>query len=145
MLRGEMELGLCKDICMPHSISFRAELPAEVTRPDPVIAASIASIPFSASEAGVGAVSCDMTLGSDGITLNARVEMPSAGGQEFVVVETRNPMVWVDEAETRRSGGALYAETELMHMEGKPFALDRSGLTITVIGKNHAVEIHGCS
>ncbi len=143
-LRGEMELGLCKDICMPHSLSFRAQLPADVTNPDPVIAASMADVPYTQDEAGVRDVSCDLSLGADGVSLSARVQMPSTGGDEHVVVETRNPMIWVQEATTRRTGGEIHAVTTLMHMDGKPFAVDRSALTITVIGQKYAVEIQGC-
>ena len=44
----------------------------------------------------------------------------------------------------RREGNRLIAETELMQMNGQPFALDRSGLRLTVLGADRAVDIQGC-
>ena len=143
-LRGEMTLGLCKDICLPHTLSFRAQLPSDTTRPDPVIAASLANVPYTEDEAGVRGVSCDLRPSQDGLTLTARVQMPSTGTREHVVIETANPMIWVQETTTRRKGRELHAVTTLMHMEGKPFAVDRTRLTLTVIGRKYAVEIQGC-
>ena len=83
-------------------------------------------------------------LECDGLRLEARIEMPPAGREEETVVETGNPYLWVAEPATRREGGTLIAATEIRHMEQKPFALDRSALTFTVLGQSHAVEIAGC-
>jgi DsbC/DsbD-like thiol-disulfide interchange protein len=144
-LSGTMELGVCKDICIPASLSFDAVLPPGKTRPDPRIAAALTDMPYTAREAGVGTVTCRLEPGADGaLTLHTQIEMPRAGGQEFVVIETGNPHVWVAEPESRRDGDTLYASTRLLHVEGRSFALDRSHLRITVIGASHAVDIRGC-
>jgi hypothetical protein len=50
----------------------------------------------------------------------------------------------VDEAVTTRQGGILISVTEMVASSGAPFALDRSGLTITVLGKGRTLEIQGC-
>ena len=43
-----------------------------------------------------------------------------------------------------RQNGRLVAETDMYHVNGGTFALDRSGLRITVIGEKRAVDIRGC-
>ncbi|EPX76549.1 protein-disulfide reductase DsbD domain-containing protein [Salipiger mucosus] len=140
----EMDLGICSDVCLPHSLSLTGRLPADVTQPDPAIAAALASSPFSASEAGVRGVRCSIRPVKGGIALHAEIDMPTAGGQEEAVVESGQPMLWASEPRSARKNGTLVTETKLMHVEGGAFALDRSRLRFTVIGKDHAVDIRGC-
>ena len=77
--------------------------------------------------------------------VDARIKMPSSGGREFSVIETDNPMLWVTEATTRRSGNTLHVSSEVIHVESQAFLLNRSGLRITVLGGKYAVDIQGCS
>ncbi|MFD1344170.1 protein-disulfide reductase DsbD domain-containing protein [Litorisediminicola beolgyonensis] len=142
-LSGEVSIGVCKDVCLPKTLRLDATL-GDGDRPDPVIAAALADRPFSASEAGVRGVTCSVAQIEGGLSLTAKIDMPSAGGTEEMVIETGNPAVWVSEPESRRDNGLLVATAELMHMEAKPFALDRDEVTVTVIGERHVVEITGC-
>ncbi|SHH52973.1 protein-disulfide reductase DsbD domain-containing protein [Marivita hallyeonensis] len=145
-LEGKLQIGICKDICIPANLSFEASLPPSPTRPDPTIAAALTDVPYTAREAGVASVTCQFEAGEEGtLVLHTRIEMPSAGGEEYVVVEAGNPHVWVAEPDSRRDGAALYASTRLMHVEGKSFALNRSDMRFTVIGALHAVDIRGCA
>lgn len=143
-LTGRMELGVCKDVCVPATVQFSGTLTPDGRR-DPRLVAALMNQPLSAREARVGEVTCRLSPIKGGISLTASIAMPSAGGEEFVVVETANPSIWVAEAETRRDGNLLTATTDMQHVEGAPFALDRSGLRFTVLGKKHAVDIRGCS
>ena len=142
-LQGTVDLGVCKDICVPQSLALDAVLPAATTRTDPVIAAAMADRPFSAAEAGVRSVKCSIGQSKDGMTLRAEIDMPTRG-QVHTVVETANPQVWVAEPVTSQAEGRIVTETRLAHMDGRAFALDRSGLRITVLGDGQAVDIHGC-
>lgn len=145
-LRGEMKIGICKDICIPAQFSFTATLPPSTTQPDPTIAAALTDTPYSAREAQVGAVQCRIEPATDGgLVLHTRIDMPAVGGTEYVVVETGNPHVWVAEPDSRREGGSLVASTRLVHVDGRSFALDRSALRFTVIGSARAVDIRGCT
>ncbi|MCR8548113.1 hypothetical protein M4578_09750 [Salipiger sp. P9] len=143
-LETEMQLGLCNDICLPHTLRIRATLPATLGTPDPMIASALASAPFSEREAAVKQVRCKVSPAKSGLALRAEIDMPGAGGDEETVIESGQPTVWVAEPKTHREGGTLIAETKLMHMDGKPFMLDRSRLRITVLGSRHAVDIQGC-
>ncbi|MGH1353887.1 MAG: protein-disulfide reductase DsbD domain-containing protein [Thalassovita sp.] len=142
-LSGELQIGICKDVCVPADIGFKAALPLDKLR-DATISAALTDQPYSAQMAGVGRISCDISLTEDGLALSATVQMPSAGAHEYTVVETSDPEIWVAEAETTRIGNTLSVRTEMIHMTEDSFALDRSGLRLTVLGSDHAVDIQGC-
>lgn len=143
-LSGVLEIGVCKDVCLPVTIDLMQSLSATETRPDPRIAAAMADRPYSAQEAGVGRVICDIRPVKGGLALRAEVDLDRMGAGEVAMVETDNPQIWVTQAETRRDGGHLIAEAEMYHVEGGAFALNRAGIRITVLGKSHAVDIQGC-
>lgn len=145
-LTGEMQIGLCKDICIPANLSFDATLRPSLTKPDPIIAAALTNRPYTAREAGVRKVTCRIDQGADGgLVLHAEIDMPAAGGTEYVVIEAGNPHVWVAEPDSHRDGATLFASTRLLHVEGGSFALNRSELRFTVIGDARAVDIQGCT
>lgn len=142
-LSGQLQIGICKDVCVPADLGFDATLSLNKLH-DSTISAALSDQPISAKMAGVGRVSCDISLTEDGLALSATVQMPSAGTSEYTVVETADPEIWVAEAKTLRNGDTLTIRTELMHMTKDSFALDRSGVRLTVLGSNHAVDIQGC-
>ncbi|MEP1610870.1 MAG: protein-disulfide reductase DsbD domain-containing protein [Roseobacter sp.] len=144
-LKADMELGICSDICIPYELSFDAELSDQNTSPTPVIVAALAQQPYSASESGVRAVECAISPTSDGLQIEARVTMPSAGAPEYVVIEPGPGEIWVSEAKTKRHGSDLVATSEMVNINGGPIALDRSTIRITVLGSDHAVDIRGCT
>ena len=112
---------------------------------NPAIVAALANQPYSAAEARVRAARCTLAPAKDGFRLTATLDMPSAGGSEVVVIEPGASSVWASETTTRRQGGTLVAEADLVHSAGKPFALDRSDVRITVLGAKRAVDIRGCA
>lgn len=145
VLNGELEIGVCKDICVPETLKVSARLPGESAQIDPEISVALVDQPYSEKEAGVQTVSCKMSPSQDGMKVEARIQMPSSGGREFSVVETDNPLLWVSEAKTQRSGNTLHVSSEIMHVDSEAFLLNRSSLRITVFGGNYAVDIQGCS
>ncbi|MDE4134260.1 protein-disulfide reductase DsbD family protein [Phaeobacter sp. QD34_3] len=143
-LKGRMELGICKDVCVPSELKFDHRLQPEARR-NPAIVAALASRPYSAAEAGVTSATCSLTPGRYGLKVEARIQMPSAGGEELAVIEPGTPHLVAGETSARRSGGFLLASTEFLPAtQNSPAAIDRSTLRITVLGQNHAVDIQGC-
>ncbi|MDF1718103.1 MAG: protein-disulfide reductase DsbD family protein [Antarcticimicrobium sp.] len=142
-LRGRIEFGLCSDVCIPGTLEFDRELDPRAGR-DPAIAAALAQRPYSAAEAGVTSATCRLTPSADGLRVEARIRMPSAGGTEIAVIEPGTPGIWAAATETRRNGGTLIAVSELSSETGGAFALTRSALRITVLGAAHTVDIRGC-
>ncbi|MDC0739094.1 protein-disulfide reductase DsbD family protein [Cognatishimia sp. SS12] len=142
-LSGTLEIGVCKDVCIPETLKVVAVLPGTATEVDPRIAAALAAQPYSAQEAGVSTVECHMDATPDGIRLSATIQMPDAG-REFAVIETDNPELWVAEAALARRGATLSVSSEIIHVENDPFLLNRDGVRITVLGSKYSVDIKGC-
>lgn len=143
-LKTVVDIGICKDVCLPHRIKVEATLPHAVTRPDPAIVAALADRPYSRSEAGVSKVTCRVSPVEGGMSLRAEIALPKGTGREETVVEAADPQIWVAEPQTSWQGGMLISETRLMHIDGGAFALDRSGLRITILDGRIPVEIQGC-
>ncbi len=143
-LGGTIEIGICKDICIPHRLRLTAILPADRKKPDPIIAAALADRPFDAEDAGVRDVTCTISAQSRGMGLNITIDMPPGTGREETVVEMANPELWVGDPTTAWEGGQLVARTTVSHVSGNSFAMNRSEVTITVLGGRMPVEIIGC-
>jgi DsbC/DsbD-like thiol-disulfide interchange protein len=143
-LKGSVDLGLCKDICIPGQLHFDHKVDAGAAR-NPAIAAALAQRPYSAAEAGVRAATCRLTPTADGLRIEARITMPSAGKPEVAVIESGNPALWVSETSTSRAGEVLTAAADLVAGDGGGVALDRGAVRITVLGRDHAVDIQGCT
>lgn len=143
-LKSKIDIGVCRDICVPVTLRLAGAL-ATTQKPDPMIAAALATRPFSAKEAGVGRVICTLSPVKNGIHLRAQITLPSTGPKEAVVVETADPAIWSSEPKLSRTGNRLTADADLVHANGGAFALDRSKIRFTILGRNHAVDIVGCT
>jgi DsbC/DsbD-like thiol-disulfide interchange protein len=142
-LRGRVELGVCQDICMPMELRLTGLLPGEGGAE--AIRAALDLRPQTAREARVGDVTCRVEPISDGLRLTAEIEVAALGPDESVVFELPDPSIWISEAEMARKGGRIVARSDLVPVDGAPFALDRSGVRITLLGKDRAVDIRGCA
>jgi DsbC/DsbD-like thiol-disulfide interchange protein len=142
-LSVSVELGVCDEICLPASLSLDSDL-LRPGAPDAEIKSALDRRAATAGEAGVTDVACAVDPIADGLRLTATVRMPDPGRPEVVAFETANREVWVAEAVTERRGGELISMTELVPPNGAPFALDRSGITMTILAANGAVEVRGC-
>jgi DsbC/DsbD-like thiol-disulfide interchange protein len=143
VLRARVGMGICKDICMPAEVLVSADLLAPGADPGGIRAALKAQ-PANAAQAGVGRVACAVEPIADGLRLTATVEIAVQGGEEALVIEPADRSIWVGEAVTSRQGGTLTSVAEMVAVTGAPFALDRSGLRLTVLGGGRAVQIEGC-
>jgi len=142
-LKVTMELGVCKDICLPTSVKLRAELPL-VGASDPAIRASLSRQPLAASAAGVRAVSCRIEPASDGLRVTATVGVRKLGSKEMIVMELPDKSIWISEATTTRRGRTLTATADMVPPQAAPFSLSRSDIRLTVLSENTAIDIQGC-
>jgi len=143
-LAGDLVIGVCEEICVPVQLSFNATLPGGGKR-DSAIVASLINRPLTAAEGGVEAATCKISPRDDGLTVTATLTLPTTGGDEVVVIEAGDPMIWVSESDVSRSGNQLTATSDMVHAGAGAFALDRSALRFTVFGSNHVVDIQGCT
>lgn len=144
-LRADLDIGVCSDICVPKQLSLTATLDTSNTKPTAAIAAALAARPYSASEAGVKSATCVLRPNANGLEIETRLTVPSAGGREVVVIEPGQANVWMSETDSSRKGGQLTATGDMSATGGGALAIDRSAIRITVLGSNHAVEIQGCT
>ena len=143
-LVGRVDLGVCSDICVPASVQVNAALTAPGA-PDAAIKTALAARPVTGAKAGLTSATCTVEPIRDGLRVQAELVLPSTGGAEVVVIEGGAPDIWVSESEVTRDGARLFASADLVAPTGKPFALDRSALVLTVLGTRRAVEVRGCS
>ncbi|MEM8824982.1 MAG: protein-disulfide reductase DsbD domain-containing protein [Pseudomonadota bacterium] len=138
-LQGALDIGVCRDICLPAKVDVTAELPA-TGAPDASIQAALADQPAQINAPAV----CRLRPTEDGMALAGEIALPPLGYEEAVVFEVPDPSIWVTDAEVARQGDRLVATTELMVGGNRPIAVDRSRVRITIIGDRDAVEIIGC-
>lgn len=143
-LQGEMTIGVCEEVCIPVTLDFAGLLP-QVGAADSAIAAAFKAEPVSAAEADVASVTCAIAPISDGIRLTTSITVARPDRPEFVTIEPSDPTIWVSEADVTREGGVLRATVDMVHPSGAPFAVDRSGMRITVFGAERAIDLQGCS
>lgn len=142
-LRAHITLGICKDICIPVSLTLTGEL-TNTRQPNAMIAAALSDPAISGQAAGVSDLHCQASQISDGLRVTAQIDLPDAAPDDFVVVEHSNPRIWISDSEMTRQKGQLRAVFDLVPSDAKPFDLNGDDLTVTILGKSRAVEIQGC-
>lgn len=143
-LEGRIDMGVCKDICLPLNLSFEMTVPLN-GGPNAEIAGALMDQPMTASRASVRGVTCNATPIKDGLRLTSSIRMPELSANEVVVVEVMQPGLWISEAVTLRTGDTLSATADIVPLTPGGFALERSKVRYTVIGDNEAVDIIGCT
>jgi len=143
-LRGRIEIGVCEDICVPVAFDFAVTLPDGGAR-DPLIVAALVDRPMTGAEAGMGPITCALSPSKDGLHVAASLPIADTGGREVVVIEAGNDDIWVSETTVTRTGGALAVGADMVHYSGGAFAIDRSAIRFTVLGRDRTVEVEGCS
>lgn len=142
-LRARVDLGVCEDVCMPVTLRIAGRL-APPGAADPAIAAALADRPMEAREAGVRRLACRIEPIADGLRLTADIALPRPARFTAAAVETDAPGVWVSEAAVAPAAGGLRVTADLVPEDGRPFALDRAGLRLTLVAAGEAVDLRGC-
>ena len=143
-LEVQLDLGVCREVCLPYSTDLWTELLPTGTA-DPAIRAAQASQAVSAKSAGVGGATCSAEPIADGLRVTTKIDVGASGGREHVVMELPDKSIWISDATVARDGGTLMAMAEMVPPSAKPFALDRSSLRLTVISAGQAIDIQGCT
>jgi DsbC/DsbD-like thiol-disulfide interchange protein len=139
-----VHLGVCRDICVPVTISVAADLPGDQVAPDARILAALSDAPENGGRAGAQGLHCRIEPDGGGLRLTAEMTLPRLGGHEVTVIETTDPGAWVGDTLSLREGGRLVASSMILPTTSAPLAIDRDGVTITILSEDRAVEIKGC-
>ncbi|UWQ17967.1 protein-disulfide reductase DsbD domain-containing protein [Jannaschia sp. M317] len=138
-LQGDLNLGVCAEICLPAQLAVGAALP-DVGQPDASIHAAMLDRPRRLSTDA----HCTVVASKDGAILSGVLDLPFLGGTEAVVFELDDQDLWVTDATVERDGDQLRATSELMATTGGAVDLDTGNVRMTVIGASGAVELRGC-
>lgn len=139
-ISAEVNLGVCAEVCVPVTLRLDADLP-DATRPDPAIRAALAQVPPGAVP---DRITCTVEPLRDGLRLTADIGIAAMGPDETVVVELSDPTIWVSGADVSRDGASLRAIVDMVPATAQPFALDRSGVRITILAGGRAADLRGC-
>ena len=137
-LRGEIEIGVCEDICVPVTLRIGGRLPVGGQKTGP-LSAILKDRPDVAK-----GLRCQISPITDGLQMVAQIALPRMRGEEVAIIEVGNPEIWVSPPEVTRSGGVLTAQVEMVPPTAQPFALARSDVRMTVLAGGRAVEMLGC-
>ena len=138
------DLGICKEICVPVSLTLNAALGVGAAPENAAITAALASRPIAAKAAGLTGLTCRVEPIADGLRVTADMMLPTTGTDELGVIELDSGGVWASPPDLSRNGNALQLTADLVPPGGAPFVLDRSQLRITILGTDRAVEAVGC-
>ena len=137
-LRGEIEIGVCEDICIPVALRVSADLPASGTSSD-ALDAALRDRPTVGGE-----LRCEITPIADGLKVEVETDVPQMQGEEVAIIEAGESGLWISEATVDRRGVTLRAEVEMVPPTAQPFALARSNVRLTVLAGGQAIEALGC-
>jgi len=145
LLSGDLQMGICDNICVPFQTEVSAHLSGAETVADPRIELALQRRPDSAVEAGLVSARCEVDPIADGLRVTAHLDLPARGGEELAVIEAADRSIWVSAAKLERAGGVLTAVADLVPPTAAPFELDLDTLRFTVLADGRAVDIQGCA
>ena len=139
-LRATLQIGVCEEVCLPASFDLNVALPASGA-PVPMITRALKARPkLAKTQPG-----CKAAPISDGIKITMRLPAASAQNVDRVVIETNDPTTWVSRPNQARSDGYWTSEAEMVPADGKPFALARSEVQMTLFSGGSATVYQGCT
>ena len=138
-LQGEIDIGVCEEICVPVTLRVSGHLPVGGKRQG-ALATTIGDQPQV-----ITGLRCDISPIEDGLRLTAQIALSRMSDNEVAIIETGNPEVWVSQPIVRRDGPTLKAEVEMVAPSAQPFALARSEVRMTILAGGRAVEMLGCN
>ncbi|WP_185962050.1 protein-disulfide reductase DsbD domain-containing protein [Palleronia caenipelagi] len=140
----DLDIGVCKDVCVPVQATVGAALLATSTRPDARIRLSLADQPVPGNRAGVRSSRCRIEMRDGSPVLTAQIDLPAQGRDEDVLFESHQPGVALAGRSAVREGGILHAEARIRTRDGDPAFLERGSVGLVVLGDDQAVTIPHC-
>ena len=140
LLRMKIDLGVCRDICLPAKVKLTGTLPADTKKPDPKIKTALKDRP----RLGRGTIKCDFSPVQNGLRLTAQIPAAQARAP-FVAVEMAGAhgRIWIADASTQIRKGSIFATTDLLTKSGG-ISLNRAAFRFTVVEPGRATEYFGC-
>ncbi len=143
-LMGHLDIGVCRETCVPASVSVSAALRGDGAD-DARIRRSLAQRAEPAEQAGLSRATCRLEPAHRGATLTLRATLPRAGDAEHLIIEPPEGGLRVTSTRSWREGGDLVAEVALRSPHGAPLAFDRGALAFAVLTGERLISARGCT
>lgn len=143
-LTGTIELGVCKDICVPVQFDIAQALPTSATVKSQQIQTALKNAPVSERQAGLAPTTCAISPTDRGIAVTTKTLLPRDMGQIHAVIEHSDQSFWVGPTDTNQQGHTVQARAEIENDSGAAFALQRQDVRITLLGQRGVIDIQGC-
>ena len=143
-LMGRLEIGVCRDTCVPAEVSVAAALRGEGA-PDARIRRSLEQRADPAAEAGLSRATCHLEPAARGARLVLRATLPALGSREHLVIDPPEGGMRVASTRSWREGNDLVAEVALRSPQGAPLAFDRGALGFAVLTGERMFTARGCT
>ncbi len=142
---ASLEIGVCKEVCMPVSTNVSALLNENEGADRFLIELALAEQPEHQHEAGLADFDCQISRTEDGFGVTATFQPPQQFGDHIMaIVEASNPALWVAPATVGRSGGQVEIKTTAVSYGVQVDELHPREIRMTLIGKDRAIDIQGC-
>lgn len=143
-----LDMGVCKDICVPARVVLTATVQASAPR-QAMIDAAMANQPTPATAIAGVSWHCTALPIKDGLQVTAIMTLPegslrASSGRETVVIEHNRAEVWASPAQVSRQGATLVAVADLVPPTAAPFDLHAGDLRLTVMAAGKALDMQGC-
>ena len=137
-LVGQIEIGVCKEICIPVSLIVSERLPVGAPK-DTVIEAAIQTLP----KLGMEKILCKFSQIADGMRLSLALALPT---HEMVdaTIELGNSNLWIETPKAEQVGGQIQITANILTPTGNPVSVVRGDVITTIFGANTVTEYRGC-
>jgi len=144
-LDADAALGVCREVCLPVQITVAAEIAPRAGdgAGADAIRAALSTVPGPPRRDG--GATCALKPIGDGLRVTVTLAVPDQGGRELVFIEPGRDDIWVSPPQATRTGQTMTASADLVPPEARPFALDRSALRFTVLGRDGSQAVQGCT
>ena len=145
---GSLDLGICRDVCIPESIDFNAELSANLDIMIDSITAAQSSTPdkVDVTTEGFHFICRIKPINTNEYSLLAEIRTTIKPPTEYAVaIEYKQIPVWFGTIATELGGdGMMKLNTHITDPNGQFRVIDRSKLNAVVVTKESATEYSGC-
>ncbi len=142
-LEGEIDFGVCSDVCVPAREKIRLLLSPRRGRPDPVIAAALDE---RLPEASSARARCTIRPREGGFAVTARITGTARPSRKArAIVELPGDDLWVRSVAMQPEADGFSAAAEIDDYGDGNTAIAREDIRITLLDGAASYEIRGCA
>ena len=139
--QGRLDLGVCKDICIPVQHELNASLSRLLSFDRDLIEDAMTQV--ADQDASAFRISCEFTKTDDGFDISARVETEETLSRPALLFVEYDGGEWIAQGKTKRRKGALTNTASVFATDLN--SIDPADVTLTVVERDRVREITGCS